>query len=202
DDAVARDVAERGFLVDIARRGADHDAELDLPVELGRVARLDDVVARAVDAGRRLHEDDRLRGNRQAGFLGVVGVVEADGDELADADIGHAEARRAVHERQRLGLEARQHLQAARRDLVRPAVVDDLREIAQLAVAVDHAGLLVARLAIPAELHIVIPPSIEKTLPVAKSDSSDARYTRIGVMSSTVPRRPIGWRAMKSFLAC
>jgi hypothetical protein len=59
------------------------------------------------------------------------------------------------------GLEARQRLQLARRDLVRADVVDHLGEIAQAAFAVDHARLLIAGLAIPAQLHIVIPPSIE-----------------------------------------
>src|SRR5213075_627180 len=95
-----------------------------------------------------------------------------------------------------------EHLEPARRDLVRPEVVDNLREIAQLAFRVDHARLLVAGLAVTAQLHIVIPPSIEKTLPVAKRDSSEARYTRMPMMSSTVPSRPIGWRATKSLRAC
>ena len=71
----------------------------------GGVLRLDDVVTRAVDAGGGLHEHDRLRGNGQAGLLCVVGIVEPDGDELADADVGHAEARIAAHRRQRLGFE-------------------------------------------------------------------------------------------------
>ena len=36
DDAIARDVAERLGLAHVLGLGADHDAELDLPVELGR----------------------------------------------------------------------------------------------------------------------------------------------------------------------
>src|SRR5207302_7927349 len=184
-------------------RGAANDcAELDFPVELGRVPGLDHVVARPADTGGRLHEHDRLQRHRQPGFLGVVGIVQADGDELADADIGHAVSRHADHERHRLGLEPRQRAQLARRDLVGADVVDRLREAPQAAFAVDHAGLLVARLAIPAQLHIVIPPSIEYAFPVAKSDSSEARNTRIPVMSSTVPSRPMGWRATKSLRAC
>src|SRR5256885_17100643 len=88
--AVSGDVVERGCLLDIPGLRADDYTKLDLPVESGGIFRLDDVVVRAVDAGRGLHEHDRLRWNRQPGFLGVVGVVKPDGDELADPHVGHA----------------------------------------------------------------------------------------------------------------
>ena len=45
------------------------------------------------------------------------------------------------------------------------------------------------------ENQIVMPPSIEYTLPVAKAASSDARKTTIGAISSGFARRPIGCRA-------
>ena len=158
--AVAGDVVERGCLLDIPGLGADHHAELDFPVEFGGIFRLDDVVVRAVDAGRGLHEHDRLRWNRQPGFLGVVGVVEPDGDELADPHVGHAEPRGGVHQRQRLGLVLHEHVQPARRNLLGADVVDDFREVAYAPVGVDQPRLLVARSSVAAELHIVIPPSI------------------------------------------
>ena len=44
---------------------------------------------------------------------------------------------------------------------------------------------------------MVMPPSTEYTLPVANADSSDARNTTTGAISSGLASRPIGWRAMK-----
>src|SRR5260221_1070826 len=70
--AVAGDVVERFFLLDVLRLGADDDAEFHLPVELGRALGLNHVVVRAVDAVGGLHEYDRLRRDRHAGVLGMV----------------------------------------------------------------------------------------------------------------------------------
>src|SRR5205814_10398389 len=47
-----------------------------------------------------------------------------------------------------------------------------------------------------AHVHIVMPPSHEYTLPVTKADSSDARKTTSGAISSALASRPIGCRAM------
>jgi hypothetical protein len=161
DDAVAGDVAQRRGLVDVLRLGPDHHPELDLPVELGRAPGLHYVVVGPADAGGGLEEHDRLGRNRKPRLLGMIGVVEPDRDELADADIRHAEARIAVHRRQRLRLDPREHLQAARRELSRADVLDDLRKVAQPALGVDHPRSFVARLAVTAQLHMVIPPSME-----------------------------------------
>jgi hypothetical protein len=45
------------------------------------------------DAGRRLVEEDRLRRDRRAGFGRVIGEVQADRDEVADAADGRADPR-------------------------------------------------------------------------------------------------------------
>src|SRR5580704_17565849 len=55
-DAIAGDVFVRIVSGDIPRQGADHDAELDLPVGLLRALRNDHVVIRPADRGRRLHK--------------------------------------------------------------------------------------------------------------------------------------------------
>ena len=93
DDAIAGDVIQRVGLADILRRLADDDAELDFPVGLLRAARDADIVVRADDGRGRLHEDDRLGRHGGAGLGGVVGIVEADADELADAGDTGAEPR-------------------------------------------------------------------------------------------------------------
>ena len=102
DHAVAGDVLHRVWLRSTYFAGlADDHAELDFPVGLLRAARDLDVVVRADDGRGRLHEDDRLGRHRHAGFRGVIGVVQADADELADAGDARAEPRRAVDARQR-----------------------------------------------------------------------------------------------------
>src|SRR3546814_1251337 len=70
--------------------------ELDLPVALLRGAGDLDVVVRTLDGAGRLQEHDRLLRDRGTGLRGVVGVVQADTDDLADAADAGADARVAV----------------------------------------------------------------------------------------------------------
>src|SRR5438270_911808 len=83
DDRVAPDVVERGVARHVARRAADHDAELHLPVELAAAARAQDRIARADDRGAPFGEDRRLLRDRLARLERMIPVVEADADELA-----------------------------------------------------------------------------------------------------------------------
>ncbi len=96
----ARNHVERLVLADITRMLADDDAEFDFPVELGRALRDHGVVVRPADAGRRLVEDDRLFRDLHAGFGGVIGIVQPDGDEIADMADAGANARVAADRRQ------------------------------------------------------------------------------------------------------
>src|SRR6266550_2581572 len=48
---------------------------------------------------------------------------------------------------------------------------------------------------------MVMPPSTEYTFPVANADSSEARNTTTGAISSAFASRPIGWRAMNALRA-
>src|SRR3989449_7105398 len=88
---VAPGVVEGLLLGDEARRTADHDAQLDLPVQLLRAARPEDGLAGVQDRVRPLGEDRRLLGDRVARLLGVVPVVEADADELPRIGDGRVE---------------------------------------------------------------------------------------------------------------
>src|SRR3989449_7611316 len=72
-------------LTDVPRVAPDHDAQLDLVVELDGLARSDDRVSGTVDGAGRLDEEQRLRRQRQAHLAGVVRVVQTDADDLADA---------------------------------------------------------------------------------------------------------------------
>ena len=93
-------------------------------------------------------------GTVRAGFGGMVGVVEADADELADAGDAGPEPRLTVHQRQAGGIERGQLLQ--RVWIKEPAgnVVDPARGVANAALAVDQTGLLPAYLSKSQKFHV------------------------------------------------
>src|SRR5262249_42434091 len=130
-EAIAGDDIERSFFAQIARAAADDDAELDLPVELRGILWDDGVVVRPADAGRRLIEDDRLFRDRHAGFGGVVGIVQPDGDEIADLADASAEPLLAAYERQLFDFKLAQLVEALARKCVAGNVGHDFRKVAQ-----------------------------------------------------------------------
>ena len=67
---------------EVARAPPDHDAELDLPVELRRAARLTDRIVRPDQRVRALGEQDGFCGYVLPGLRGMVAVVEADAQDL------------------------------------------------------------------------------------------------------------------------
>ena len=60
---------------------------------------------RADDAGLRLEEDDRILRNGRVGLLGVVDIIESDGDELGGRRHAGAEPRLAFNQRKFLRVE-------------------------------------------------------------------------------------------------
>jgi hypothetical protein len=86
----------------------------------------------------------------------MVGVVEADGDELADVGDRAAVARLAPDQRQLVELELAQLGQRGIAELLGADVLDHRAEVAQLAVVVDEAGLLLPRIAVANEFHEVL----------------------------------------------
>src|SRR5262249_34929008 len=142
------------LLGEVAGARADDDAELDLVVELARVPRDDGGVVRPADAGRRLVEDDRLLGDRHAGLGRVVGVVEADGDEVADTADAGAAAPIALDDRQpAAGRRLLHRGEPLRRERVTGEIGDDLGEIADAPVGVQNPGFFAARWAKAQQLH-------------------------------------------------
>src|SRR5690606_22663164 len=79
---VAADMFEGPLLGDAASAPADHHHQLRLEVDLVGVAREDDRIVVPNEGGGELVEDDRLGGDLRSGFGGVVGVVEADAEDL------------------------------------------------------------------------------------------------------------------------
>ena len=134
------------------RRRADDHAELDLPVGLLGAARDHDVVVGADD---RVVAFEKTMGSSApgAGLRGVIGVVQADADELADP----ADARPEAGWPSTIGSEAgssargRRSSETAsgrRRPYRAPA-----RQITQPPLCIEQPGLLLARRAIPQQLH-------------------------------------------------
>src|SRR5262245_27269300 len=151
--AVSGDHVERLVLRQVARALADNDAELHLPVELARPLRDDRVVVRPADAGGHLVEDDRLLGDRHAGLGRVVGIVEPDGDEIADPADAGAEAGIAVHQRQLRDRRLADFRQALGRQRLPRDVRHQLGEIADPPLGIDNSGLLAAARAEANQLH-------------------------------------------------
>src|SRR3546814_10823855 len=76
---------ERVGLLDIAAGLADHDTQLDFPIGLGAAARDHDVVIGADEARNGLGEEDRFGWGLESGLARMIGLIEADREEFADA---------------------------------------------------------------------------------------------------------------------
>src|SRR5580693_1812024 len=152
-EAIAGDDVERLIFAQIAGALADDDAELDFPVELTGILRDDGVVVRAAQARRRLVEDDRLFGDRHAGLGGVVGIIQPDGDEIAHPADARPDPRLAFDQGQLGRIEFLQLGKALRRQRFAGEIGNDFRQIANLALVVDHAGLFAAGCAVTNEFH-------------------------------------------------
>src|SRR6056297_2945824 len=180
-DRVAGDMGQRVRFRDVFRAGADHDGELHLPVGLLRPARHDDRVVRAADGAGRLHEDDRLGRHLHAGLGGMVGIVEADADELAGA--GHAGAKTGAGGDfgQVGGVGRAKPVEARFRQDIAADIVHDAGQVAQAAIWRDDAGALATALAVTDEFHgsplqvFDQPPSMTWAWPVVYDASSEAR---------------------------
>ena len=112
-----------------------------------------DVVIRADDGRRRLHEDDRLGRNRHPGLRRMVGVVEPDADELASPGDARPEARGAIDTGQLRGVESGETAQTRGPQRIAGNVVDVRAEVAKSPGRVDHTGAFGAGRAVSDELH-------------------------------------------------
>src|SRR5262249_37166736 len=124
-----------------ARALADDDGELDLPVSLRRAAGDDHRVVRSAQRRRRLGEDDRLLRRCRARLCGVVGVVQADRDEMGGArDAGtHADA--GGGERKGFWVNGPDAVDDASGERRRRDVLDLARQIADLTGLVENPWL-------------------------------------------------------------
>jgi len=152
-DAIAGDMSARPLFADIACARTDHDRELHLPIRLFRALGDHDVVIRTNDAGGRFGEQHRLFWNGHAGFGRVVGIVEPDGDKIADSPETGPDPGRAAHRGQGLWFELGQTRQHARSERVGVDVRHHFAQIPQFSGAVDEGRFLLARPAVSYEFH-------------------------------------------------
>src|SRR5262245_35217248 len=154
---IPRDRTHRLVAIEIARALADHDAELDLVIKLGRFLRNERVVVRPADRGRRLVEDDRLLRDRHAGFGGVVGIVQSDRNEVAHIADAGPEPRLARHRFQLLQVSLLDLGEAAGCQHGAVDIRHHPRQVADFSVSIDNAGLLAAHWTITHEFHCESP---------------------------------------------
>ena len=133
----------------------------------------DGVVVRPADARRRLVEDDRLFRNRQAGLGSVVGIVEPDGDEIADSGDAGADPRIALDERQLVDRRLADLGEPFGRERIPCDVGHHFREVADATLGVDDAGLFTAARAEADELHGALSP---------RSGKANCRQGEAGIM--------------------
>jgi hypothetical protein len=81
DDGVAVNVVEGFIGGDAIASATDDEGKLSFVVRLGGVDGEDNRIAWADDGGGQLHEDDRSFWEGEAGFEGVVTIVEADEED-------------------------------------------------------------------------------------------------------------------------
>ncbi len=152
-DTIAGDVIERIGLGNVFGTGADDGGDFDFPVELGRTARLFYRVVGAAQRGVGLQEEDRFGGNRIPGLLGVVAIIQPNGDEFRDAGHGRTQPRLAVDGREFGGIEAGELGQRGRRIGLAIEVFHMIGQIAQLTRFIDQAGLFLANRTVTNKLH-------------------------------------------------
>jgi len=157
-DAVRGDVLHRVGLADVQRVAPDDGAQLDLVVELEPLSRLHDRVGGAIDRAVGLDEEERLGRERGVHLVSVVGVVEADAHDLADAGERAAEPRSTANDGTSRRLDRAQLLEPGGREHRRCDVLHHARQIAQRAVLVDESWLLGSESSVAYELHRVGPP--------------------------------------------
>ncbi|RMS89983.1 hypothetical protein ALP57_200100 [Pseudomonas coronafaciens pv. oryzae] len=141
DHAVASDVLHCIGFVDVTPALAYHDAHFHFPVGLERATRDLDVIVRAADGAGPFIEDDRLFRDFHIGFGGVVGVVQADADELADLPDAGADTRLTRHQRQACRVKCRKASQAGWAQRIACDIFDVRGEIADLVACIQQAGL-------------------------------------------------------------
>src|SRR5271157_561441 len=100
DYAVSGDVFESPFDRHILSRFADDDAKFDLPIRFLRAQWNLHIVIGSDDGAGRLHEQDRLGGNRHVGLGGMILVVQPHTDDLGHARHAWTDARRSGNFRQ------------------------------------------------------------------------------------------------------
>ena len=132
---------------------ADHHTELDFPVGLDRAFGQHHRIVGALNTASGLHEHNGFGGNRQAGLGRMVGVIQSNRDELADAGHRAAQTRRALDQRQLLGFEFAQPGQRRIAELVRANVLDHSAQVAQLAVGINLAWFFFSGFAVANKFH-------------------------------------------------
>src|SRR5205823_4474284 len=155
DQDIACDVFQGSIFFDVLLgRSNDHN-ELDLPVGLVRVPRNHHIVARSLQTAAALHEDHGLGWNGCIRLHRVVGIIQADGDELAGAHAGRAQPRTAWDRRQRGRVDRGEPAQAGGGDFLGPDIADVAAEGADDSVGIQHPRLFTAGRAIAQQFHDV-----------------------------------------------
>jgi hypothetical protein len=98
-------------------------------------------------------EHDRLRRHRQIRFRRVIGVIEPDADELADASDTRPDAFVRRHDGQRRWIELRETCERFGQERIARDIADDAGQVADRAAGIEKAGFFAAGSAVSQQLH-------------------------------------------------
>ena len=138
---------------DVLRPCADDHPQLHLPVGLLRPCGQHHIVIRPADATDVLGENDRLGRLLHADFRGMVGIVQADADELLRIGDRRRDAWRALDGRQGSRVELRHRLQQAGFQHSRRDVAHVVGNVVHAPGGIDEGGALQPRFSVASEFH-------------------------------------------------
>ena len=141
-----------GFF-DVLGAGSDDHAQFHFPVGFLGFRRNGHIIIGAGNAAHVLGEDHGFWRHFQAGFGGMVGIVQADGHEFLRICHAGADARGAAHQRQGFELELLELGQALGRNRLAGDVGDHFRQVPDLAGLVQNAGLFLALWSVTQKFH-------------------------------------------------
>ena len=140
---VINDVSERAFQLEGTGQWTKGKSADTFPVGFERLSGEHDFVVRSADCRSRLHEDNGFLRDRHSCFSCVIGVVEADADELPDLSDACADPVLICHKWQIFQVQVPKKFDRRREESVLRYIGDDSTQIAYLVVLVKNSGAFI-----------------------------------------------------------
>jgi hypothetical protein len=129
----------------------------------------------------------------------VVGVVQADADQLADMGDGRADAHAGLDLRQAQRVNGAQFIERPRIEHPRADIEDVLRQVAQAAISGDQRRFLLAHRAIAQQFHALFSGCSARTrTPLISPSTSNRRGTYLSPWPSILASMKVWYTASET----